>query len=782
MIGNSNALDQVAIGLAEYGPSAAVGVTVVLAGGLLLARSHRAAEARRRLGIWTAIGALAYLLLALPPLPRLLPEPAASSGVRVASPAAGDGPSAPATAGPGTGAAGAERSNAGGPPLARSIIGGPELDGATLDATKRDAEGPGEVNRDRAESAAPTRNPLPVAVLPYTPVLAANERLTRLLARANELDVEVAAPTARTPDPSAPQWARALTITAFVAVILLLGHYTIGAWRLRRILRRCRPAAAAVAAVAANVQLPAGTRVLVARDAVRPFCAGWLRPVVVLSPELGARPESCAAVLRHEAAHLFGRDPLVQLLFAVLALPLALHPLFWWLRATVRFDSERVADERAARSGPSRTDYVRDLLDLVDVTAAPPARGAATMAVFHRRSTFYRRIQMLLSTDTVSTPVSRPRRALQAVSLGALVATAALTFGVPAAAQGPGAAARKARLEAERAALRAEIHALRAELEEMREQMDRNAARRAPGQATRQGNAPTTTLYPSGHANSQGSAPATTRYPSGQALKGANSATQGSQNIAAPPKAPTLGSTTQPPQPLARATHPDFSGQGGYPAATRAPTATTAPAARSSRPDRKRAPLARTVFQDTDNDGLPDTRLVPAAPSAPAANPLTAPVPTAPSRWNTTPGLPAPGNSHLARTARQPSLPTGVAAPPARSTTAASMEEIVTLTSKLLDLDSDLHAARAKQSDSKKLVKEGYISKSEARADALRLKNLERKYAILRGLLDGEINATKLELDWLQQQMDRAGKNQKVHYQIGMQRAMSRLEALQIAK
>lgn len=778
MIGNANILDQVAVNLAEYGPSAAVGVTVVLAGGLLLARSHRAAEARRRLGIWTAIGALAYLLLALPPLPRLLPEPAASADARVASPAAGDGSTAPA----------AEQANTGPPPLARTIIAGPELDVTELDVTKRngsespmrDAEARGEATRNRALPAAPTRNPLPVAVLPFTPVLAANERLTRLLARADELDVEVAAPTAPTPNPSAPQWARALTITAFVAVILLLGHYAIGAWRLRRILRRCRPAAAAVAA---NVQLPSGTRVLVARDAVRPFCTGWLRPVVVLSPELGARPESCAAVLRHEAAHLFGRDPLVQLLFAVLALPLALHPLFWWLRATVRFDSERVADERAARSGPSRTDYVRDLLDLVDVTAAPPARGAATMAVFHRRSTFYRRIQMLLSTDTVSTPVSRPRRALQAVSLGALVATAALTFGVPVAAQDPGTAARKARLEAERAALRAEIHALRAELEAMREQMDRNAAQRAPGQATRQGNAPATTLYPSGYANSQGSAPATTRYRSGQAPTGANSATQGSQSIAAPPKAPTPYTTTQPPQPLAPATHPDFSGRGGYPTATRAPTATTAPAARSSRPDRKRPPLAKTVFQDTDDDGLPDTRLVPAAPSAPAANPaLTEPVPAAPSRWNTTPGLPASGNSHLARTARQPSLPAGVAAPPARSTTSASMEEIVTLTSKLLDLDSDLHAARAKQSDSKKLVKEGYISKAEARADDLRLKNLERKYAILRGLLDGEINATKLELDWLQQQMDRAGKNQKVHYQIGMQRAMSRLEALQIAK
>jgi hypothetical protein len=143
--------------------------------------------------------------------------------------------------------------------------------------------------------------------------------------------------------------------------------------------------------------------------------------------------------------------------------PLFAHPLFWWLCRDVRFCSELLADDDAAR-GADRHAYVRELLDLAERDQPVLARTGA-VSVFHRPSDFYRRIQMLLQREgSLSLSTTPARRASHALAALGLTAAAALSFGVPANAQDPqGRALRK-----ENAELRNEIDTLRVELETLR--------------------------------------------------------------------------------------------------------------------------------------------------------------------------------------------------------------------------------------------------------------------------------------------------------------------------
>lgn len=226
-----------------------------------------------------------------------------------------------------------------------------------------------------------------------------------------------------------------------------------GAARLARVLRVAHPAPTPLA-------LPPRTRLLTVDGAIRPFCCGLVRAAIVVPRSLLAseRRTQLAAVLRHEAAHARARDPLAQALLSALGVLLWCHPLFWWLRGDVRFQSELCADD-AASSG-ARTAYARDLLDLVDHAGTHPS-VPDTVAVFHRPSDFARRIQMLLQPKTASPlPPTRRRRIAQALALCALTATAVSTLGVPLPAQDP-----------QRDAVQAECNRLRTEIAQLKDEL-----------------------------------------------------------------------------------------------------------------------------------------------------------------------------------------------------------------------------------------------------------------------------------------------------------------------
>jgi beta-lactamase regulating signal transducer with metallopeptidase domain/LysM repeat protein len=377
-------IEAVVAAIAAHGLSILLGVTFVLAFGATATAMHRSPVHRRRLGILTVIASALYLLAAAVPLPRPLAFERADQAKAELSPNAADAANADETP---TSAVAAETIT----------------DGSALRL---------------ARDAAPTAD-IDAATQP-------------------EPEVGSAAPATFDTVATVP-W---ITVRWIAASIWILGGMWIslrnlaGLIRLRALLARCTPAPSSLLR---GIDLPNRTRVVIADRDLRPFCAGWWRSTIVLPGNL-LSPEASAtarAVLRHEVAHARANDARVWTLLAWLGALLWPHPLFWWLRRDIRFCSELIADDTAAGSPAERDRYARALLDLAE-QPSPDIGAASTVAIFHRPSEFYRRIQMLLSRrGSLSRSTSRLRRVAQNLSLAGIVAVAASVFGMPAAAQDP---------------------------------------------------------------------------------------------------------------------------------------------------------------------------------------------------------------------------------------------------------------------------------------------------------------------------------------------------------
>ena len=153
-----------------------------------------------------------------------------------------------------------------------------------------------------------------------------------------------------------------------------------------------------------------------------PMTIGLIRPVVVV-------PAGCLQTwpagrrqmaLSHEAAHVRGRDPLLQL---AAELACALHwynPLVWLAAHRLRVERELAADDAALLAGAQPSEYARCLLDLVEQsgqTLPPPT--AAVVSLLHPAGLKARLLGVL---------DGRRRRGGQPVVAGALALAGAALF------------------------------------------------------------------------------------------------------------------------------------------------------------------------------------------------------------------------------------------------------------------------------------------------------------------------------------------------------------------
>jgi len=562
------------------------------------------------------------------------------------------------------------------------------------------------------------------------------------------------------PQPAAPRseplpWPTALAIVWCLGACLVLLRAAWGLVCLRILLRRSRAAPGTLRNATA---LPRHVAVRIARTSVRPFCTGWLRPVVVLGPELlePRRAAQALAVVRHEAAHLRARDPLVQLLLAALAVPLFCHPLFWWLCRQVRFCSELLADDAAAAA--SRTAYARELIDLAG-RDQPTLAAAGAIAVFHRPSDFYRRIQMLLQREgPLSTSTSRARRATHALATLSLVAAAAGLFGVPASAQEP----RGRELRKENEALRAELDELRAQIARLRDELQGTVGNPPPVGAPGLG---TPGLVPNG-------APG---------LGAPGLAPNGATGLGAPGLAPSGG--------VAGPGVSDYRVPGQQPAL---PT-----------PAELRDTYARIERQaalERDQDAL--SRFIYGPGTAPQQPGVGAPPSSYPSQLPGA-GAPGPGGARAGTgpTGEVPLLadmpvldrmfvagPDGLpnqavnVLPPERTATVATTEAIADLVSRCLDLQADLEIAEVTAADATQLAEQGLASMTEVKKAAVTLRTLQKKLGIVKKLIAGEMEATHSEMQWLERKRAEADKTDRLRLDMQMHRARMRLEALEAVK
>jgi TonB family protein len=155
-----------------------------------------------------------------------------------------------------------------------------------------------------------------------------------------------------------------------------------------------------------------------------PMIVGIRRIWVLLPPGFleDADSSEFAAALAHECAHIRRHDFAKNLLYSVLALPVAFHPLVWRMLAGITESRELICDDIASASSNGRTGYARSLLRLAErLTLAPTlheTRSLQAIGIFDA-NIFERRIMRLTHPPTQV----RGLRRFATITLCALAAT-----------------------------------------------------------------------------------------------------------------------------------------------------------------------------------------------------------------------------------------------------------------------------------------------------------------------------------------------------------------------
>jgi TonB family protein len=112
---------------------------------------------------------------------------------------------------------------------------------------------------------------------------------------------------------------------------------------------------------------------------IGPVTVGIRRGLVLLPPAFVERiaPNDLDAVLTHELAHIQRHDFAKNLLYGVITLPIAWHPLMWRTRARVTESRELVCDGIAADAIAGHKQYAHSLLRVASMLSVGPR--AATL-------------------------------------------------------------------------------------------------------------------------------------------------------------------------------------------------------------------------------------------------------------------------------------------------------------------------------------------------------------------------------------------------------------------
>jgi TonB family protein len=128
-----------------------------------------------------------------------------------------------------------------------------------------------------------------------------------------------------------------------------------------------------------------------------PVTVGMRRRTLLLPPgflnSVGAG--DLDAVFAHECAHLRRRDFAKNLLYGLIALPAAYHPVLWLARSRLAESREMVCDAMAAEAVAGRESYARSLLRLASRLSDRPATNTLHAIGIFDTNIFERRIMNL---------------------------------------------------------------------------------------------------------------------------------------------------------------------------------------------------------------------------------------------------------------------------------------------------------------------------------------------------------------------------------------------------
>jgi beta-lactamase regulating signal transducer with metallopeptidase domain len=186
-----------------------------------------------------------------------------------------------------------------------------------------------------------------------------------------------------------------LSFTALGVYVLSLVFHSRRLWRAWRktiaIGRSgyAREIPAAIAGAATRCLATLGLRnvpILASASATGPMTLGARRPVIIL-PETffqEASAEEAMSVFAHETAHILRRDFLMNLIYELLALPIAFHPAAVLLKRRINETRELACDEIATSRFTRASDYANSLVALARKMSAPLAfaRSSYLLGIF----------------------------------------------------------------------------------------------------------------------------------------------------------------------------------------------------------------------------------------------------------------------------------------------------------------------------------------------------------------------------------------------------------------
>ncbi len=224
------------------------------------------------------------------------------------------------------------------------------------------------------------------------------------------------------------QWVRA----SAVAIVLLVAcwcavHLLLGRLQLHRLLRHSVPVSD-VLLEQWNDRHEAqrfGTRVLMSREVHVPITFGVWRPYIIVPERLHRlhQIQQLTYCLTHEWAHIRQRDIVTWWSLQLMQPFLWMQPAFWYLRRELRTCQDQLADRYAVRQHENPTDYAQFLVSLARRSTTPGGCLALTMA--DRRSSLYRRIELLLS-DRFPVRQSVRRRVLVGLTCAMIITSVML--------------------------------------------------------------------------------------------------------------------------------------------------------------------------------------------------------------------------------------------------------------------------------------------------------------------------------------------------------------------
>jgi len=155
----------------------------------------------------------------------------------------------------------------------------------------------------------------------------------------------------------------------FAGAAFVFARFLLGAWRLRAMTSSAREA---------EIN---GIPVLIGDSAPVPLA--WTR--ILLPAEATAwAPEVLNSVVLHERCHMLRRDPLTEVLAAVVSSIYWFHPLMWLAARQMRRDREHACDDRVLEFGVSPADYAQHMIAIArwmqpSGTPAPCAGDASQL-------------------------------------------------------------------------------------------------------------------------------------------------------------------------------------------------------------------------------------------------------------------------------------------------------------------------------------------------------------------------------------------------------------------